>query len=52
MASVDYVRAAKGEIATAIVASYVDGLWFSHFVSLLASVSAFALAALLRDYKL
>lgn len=52
VSSVDYVLKAKGEIARAIVASYVDGLWCSHFVSLLASVTGFMLAALLREYKL
>lgn len=52
VASVEYVLKAKGDIATAIVDSYVDGLWYSHFVSLLASLLAFALAALLRNYKL
>lgn len=52
MASVDYIRQAKGEVASAIMASYVDGLWYSHFVSLFASLLAFALAALLREYKI
>lgn len=52
VASVDYIRQAKGEVASAIMASYVDGLWYSHFVSLFASLLAFALAALLREYKI
>lgn len=52
VSSLEYVRNAKGDIASAIVASYVDGLSRSHCVSLLASVLAFTLAILLREYKL
>lgn len=52
VASVNYIYKMKGPVADAIVQSYVDGLWFSHFVALFASLLAFALTALLRGYKL
>lgn len=52
VASVNYIYETKGAVADAIVHSYVDGLWFSHFVALFASLLAFALATLLRGYKL
>ncbi|KUI57106.1 Vacuolar membrane amino acid uptake transporter fnx2 [Cytospora mali] len=52
VASVDYIFKAKGEIAHAVTESYVDGLWYSHIVSLGASLLAFALIPLLREYKL
>lgn len=52
VASLDYVYKAQEDIAKAIVDSYVDGLWYSHFVSLFASLLAFTLTALLREYKL
>ncbi|ROV95903.1 hypothetical protein VSDG_05240 [Cytospora chrysosperma] len=52
VASVDYLYKAKGDIAKAVTESYVDGLWYSHIVSLVASLLAFALTPLLREYKL
>ncbi|KAF3762220.1 MFS general substrate transporter [Cryphonectria parasitica EP155] len=52
VANIEYVYKAKGDIANAIVASYVDGLWYSHVVSLVASLTAFILSGLLRDYKM
>ena len=52
MSSVDYIYKAKGKVAEAIVASYVDGLTYSHAVSLLFSVVAFFLALSLRERKL
>lgn len=52
VASMNYIYKSKGDVANAIVDSYVDGLWYSHFVSLFASLMAFTLTALLREYKL
>lgn len=52
VASVDYLYKARGDIAKAVTESYVDGLWYSHIVSLVASLLAFALTPLLREYKL
>lgn len=39
-------------MARAMVESYVDGLWYSHFVSLIAALLAFTLTSLLRDFQL
>lgn len=52
LASVGYIYKARGDVANAIVESYVDGLWYSHIVSLGASLLAFLLTPLLREYKL
>ncbi|ROW07674.1 hypothetical protein VMCG_03348 [Cytospora schulzeri] len=52
VASVDYLYKARGDIARVITESYVDGLWYSHIVSLVASLLAFTLTPLLREYKL
>lgn len=52
LASVEYIYKARGDVANAIVESYVDGLWYSHIVSLGASLLAFLLTPLLREYKL
>lgn len=52
LASVEYVYKARGDVANAITESYVDGLWYSHIVSLSASLLAFLLTPLLREYKL
>lgn len=52
LASVEYIYKARGDVANAIVESYVDGLWYSHIVSLGASLLAFMLTPLLREYKL
>lgn len=52
LASVEYIYKARGDVANAIVESYVDGLWYSHIVSLAASLLAFLLTPLLREYKL
>ncbi|POS71965.1 major facilitator superfamily transporter [Diaporthe helianthi] len=52
LASVEYIYKASGDVAEAITESYVDGLWYSHIVSLGASLLAFLLTPLLREYKL
>lgn len=52
VASVGYIFQAKGDVAEAITESYVDGLWYSHIVSLASSLLAFCLTPLLREYKL
>ncbi|KAK2597096.1 hypothetical protein N8I77_012964 [Diaporthe amygdali] len=52
LASVEYIYKARVDIANAITESYVDGLWYSHIVSLGASLLAFVLTPLLREYKL
>lgn len=52
LASVEYIYKARGDVANAITESYVDGLWYSHIVSLGSSLLAFLLTPLLREYKL
>ena len=52
LASVEYIYKASGDVANAITESYIDGLWSSHIVSLGASLLAFLLTPLLREYKL
>lgn len=52
LASVGYIYKARGDVANAITESYVDGLWYSHIVSLGASLLAFLLTPLLWEYKL
>ncbi|KAK7744070.1 hypothetical protein SLS53_003588 [Cytospora paraplurivora] len=52
VASVGYIFQTKGDVAKAITESYVDGLWYSHIVSLASSLLAFCLTPLLREYKL
>ncbi|KAJ9137702.1 Vacuolar membrane amino acid uptake transporter fnx2 [Pleurostoma richardsiae] len=52
VSSVDYIFQAKGKIAEAVVASYVDGLWYTHGMSLALSLLAFFLSLPLKEYKL
>lgn len=52
LASVEYIYKANGDVANVIRESYIDGLWYSHIVSLGASLLAFLLTPLLREYKL
>lgn len=52
VASVDFIHETKPSVALAIVASYVDGLEWSHAFSFGSSVLAFLAALLLRERKL
>ncbi|KAK1978154.1 major facilitator superfamily transporter [Colletotrichum cereale] len=50
--SVDYIEHADGGISKAIVQSYVEGLGFSHGISLISSTFGLVAAIFLREYKL
>lgn len=52
LASVDYIYQANGDVANVIRECYIDGLWYSHIVSLGASLLAFLMTPLLQEYKL
>lgn len=52
VSSVEYVYQIKGDISKAVVASYVDGLWYSHGVSLTFSILGFIGAFFLREHRL
>ncbi|KAK0648884.1 major facilitator superfamily domain-containing protein [Cercophora newfieldiana] len=52
ISDVGYVARTTGAVHTAIVDSYVDGLWWSHSVSFIASSTAFVLSLFLKQRRL
>ncbi|KAH6615459.1 major facilitator superfamily domain-containing protein [Chaetomium sp. MPI-SDFR-AT-0129] len=52
VSDVDFIDRVSGSIRQAIVASYVDGLWWSHGVSFIFSATGFVLALFIRQRPL
>ncbi|KAH8891799.1 MFS general substrate transporter [Thozetella sp. PMI_491] len=52
VSNVEYVLRAEGQVREAIVASYVDGLWYTHGISFLCSLAGFFLAFLLEERRI
>ncbi|KAK4142884.1 major facilitator superfamily domain-containing protein [Dichotomopilus funicola] len=52
VSDVDFIDRVSGSVREAIVASYVDGLWWSHGVSFIFSATGFVLALFIRQRPL
>ncbi|KAK3320358.1 major facilitator superfamily domain-containing protein [Cercophora scortea] len=52
ISDLEYVGSTTGAVHKVIVASYVDGLWWSHGFSFLCSATALVLALLLKEKRL
>ncbi|KAK4152204.1 major facilitator superfamily domain-containing protein [Chaetomidium leptoderma] len=52
LSDVDFVDRVTGKVREAVVGSYVDGLWWSHSVSFLFSITAFVLSLFIRQRPL
>ncbi|KAK3689680.1 major facilitator superfamily domain-containing protein [Podospora appendiculata] len=52
ISDLEYVGSTTGAVHKAIVASYVDGLWWSHGFSFFCSATALVLALLLKEKRL
>ncbi|KAJ4291444.1 hypothetical protein N0V88_006038 [Collariella sp. IMI 366227] len=52
ISDVNFIDRVTGSVREAIVASYVDGLWWSHGVSFLFSITAFVLAVFIKQRPL
>jgi len=51
LSDIEYVRGLKGQVKDIVVRSYVQSLWYTHFVSLTFSLLAFLTALCSREHK-